>query len=136
MRFSVIPLVGLAVSVWIAPLGSVQASSSPSATLAGAKVVSADDVAKAQSAGAVVVDARTAVQYSVAHIKGAINIPYRGKDFKLGRMPANKAAPIVIYCNGVECSKASMVAVGAGYTNVLWYRDGFSNWVSYDRPTE
>jgi|SRR5215472_3673804 len=135
MRLSGIPPIGLALFVGIALPDSVQASGT-SATFAGARVVSADDVAKAQSAGAVVVDARNRVQYSVAHIKGAINIPYRGKDFKLGRMPANKAASIVIYCNGAECSRALTVAIGAGYRNVLWYRDGFSNWVSYDRPAE
>src|SRR5262249_41770104 len=135
MRFSVIPLIGLALFVGPALPGGAQARSA-AAVLAGAKVASADDVAKAQSAGAVLVDARTSVQYSVAHIKGAINLPYREKDFILGGISANKATPIVIYCDGTECSKASMVAIRAGYTNVLWYRDGFPNWVSYDRPTE
>lgn len=150
MRLAVIPLTALALLVSLALPGRAQAGDVP-ATLFGAKVIAADDVAKAQSAGATVIDARVASEYADGHIKGAVNVPYREKsqksvsfdatqdEFNLAKLPADKAATVVIYCNGPECwksFKASTAALKAGYTNILWYRDGFPNWKSQERPTE
>ena len=120
-------------------------------TLAGAKVVTVDDVQKLQSSGVVLVDARIAAEYAEAHIKGAISIPYHEKsdksvsfdaakdEFAANKLPADKAAPLVIYCNGPSCwksYKASIAAIKAGFTNVLWFRDGFPAWQAKSLPTE
>jgi rhodanese-related sulfurtransferase len=128
--------------------GAAQAADTPT-TLAGAKVVSAEDVVKLQSNGAVVIDARVASEYAEAHIKGALSVPYREKSakvanfdasrdqFNLAKLPTSKAASIVIYCNGPECwksFKASTAAVKGGYTNIHWYREGFPNWKSKGLP--
>ncbi len=144
------PRLALALVVGMMMSGAAQAGDTPP-TLAGAKLVNAADVAKAQSSGAAVIDARVASEYADGHIKGALNVPYREKsekavnfdasqdEFNLAKLPADKAAPVVIYCNGPECwksFKASTVAIKAGYTNVLWYREGFPNWKSEERPTE
>lgn len=106
---------------------------------------------KLARAGAVLVDARIASEYADGHIQGAINIPYREKsqkatnfdagedEFKVAKLPADRGAAVVIYCNGPDCwksFKASTVAIRAGYTNVYWYRAGFPNWASKDLPTE
>jgi len=130
--------------------GMAQAADTPAA-LEGAKLVTADDVVKAQSAGAVIVDTRVASEYAEGHIKGAVNVPYReksekavgfdaGKDeFNLAKLPADKAAAVVIYCNGPECWKSfkgSTAALKGGYTNVLWYREGFPQWKSKGLPAE
>ena len=150
MRLTVIPRIALALLVSIVLSGVARAGDTP-ATLAGAKLISAEEVAKAQAAGALVVDARVAAEYADGHIKGAINVPYREKsdkdvnfdasqdEFNLAKLPADKAAPVVIYCNGPECwksFKASTLAIKAGYTNILWYREGFPNWKSQERPSE
>jgi rhodanese-related sulfurtransferase len=130
--------------------GTAQAADTP-ATLAGTKLVSAADVAKVQSSGAVLVDSRVAAEYAEGHIKGAINVPYREKsekavnfdasqdEFNLAKLPADKGAAIVIYCNGPECwksFKASTVAIKGGYTNIHWYREGFPEWKSKGLPVE
>ncbi len=130
--------------------GSAWADDTPQA-LAGATLVSAEDVSSAQAAGAPVIDTRVASEYADGHIKGAISVPYREKsakdtafdatkdEFNLAKLPTDKAAPIVIYCNGPECwksFKASTVAIRAGFTKVLWYREGFPNWKSKGLPTE
>jgi len=130
--------------------GMAQAADTPAA-LEGAKLVTADDVVKAQSAGAVIVDTRVASEYAEGHIKGAVNVPYReksekavgfdaGKDeFNLAKLPADKAAAVVIYCNGPECWKSfkgSTAALKGGYTNILWYREGFPQWKSKGLPAE
>lgn len=113
--------------------------------LVGAKVVTAEDVSNLAGAGAMVIDSRVASEFADGHIKGAVNIPYREKsekavsfdasvdDFKVAKLPPDKAAAIVIYCNGPDCwksYKASTAAIKAGYTNINWYREGFPNWKS------
>ena len=150
MRLSAIAKVTAALFVGLIVSGVAHAADTP-ATLAGTKLVSSDEVAKALSSGAVVIDLRVASEYAEGHIKGAINVPYREKsakavdfdasqdEFDVAKLPANKAAAIVIYCNGPECwksFKASTAAIKAGYTNILWYREGFPNWKSKGQPVE
>jgi len=125
-------------------VGTARADDTPS-TLAGTKLVAAEDVAKAAAAGAVVVDTRVASEYSEGHIKGAVSVPYREKSakavdydanqdqFDLSKLPSDKTAAVVMYCNGPECwksYKASVAATKGGYTNILWYRLGFPDWKS------
>jgi rhodanese-related sulfurtransferase len=148
MRFAILPVLALSLFASASLPAAVQAGDTPPA-LAGAKLVVADDVVKAQAAGAVLIDSRVAAEYVDGHIKGAINVPYREKseksatfdanqdEFNLAKLPADKGAAIVIYCNGPECwksFKASTVAVKGGYTNVLWYREGFPDWSSKHLP--
>ena len=150
MRLDLIAKMTAALVAGLLISGMSQAADTPAA-LAGAKLVTADDVVKAQSAGAVIVDTRVASEYADGHIKGAINVPYREKsekavsfdagqdEFNLAKLPADKATPTVIYCNGPECwksFKASTAALKGGYTNVLWYREGFPQWKSKGLPAE
>ena len=117
MRLDLIPKMAAALFVGMLISGMAQAADTPPA-LAGAKLVAADDVVKAQSVGAVVIDSRVASEYAEGHIKDAVNVPYREKsekavnfdasqdEFNLAKLPADKAAAIVIYCNGPECWKS------------------------------
>ena len=45
----------------------------------------------------------------------------------------DKSKPIVFYCRGSRCwhsYNASLHAIAAGYTNVLWYRGGIDAWTA------
>ena len=120
-------------------------------TLAGATLVTADEVQKLMASGVPVIDARVANEYAEEHIKGAKNVPYKEKSaksvdfdskqdsFDLSKLPADKKAPLVIYCNAGECwksYKASTVAMRAGYTNIHWFRGGMPEWKSKHFATE
>lgn len=120
-------------------------------SLPGATLVTAEEVLKMQAAGMLVIDARIASEYADAHIKGAISIPYREKseksvtfdagqdEFALAKLPADKATPMIIYCNGPECwksFKASTAAIKNGYSKIYWYRAGFPDWRAKGFPTE
>ena len=133
MRLKLIPQMAAALVVGVLISGVAQAADTPAA-LAGAKLVAADDVVKAQSAGAAIIDTRVASEYAEGHIKGALSVPYREKseksvnfdaaqdEFNLAKLPADKASAVVIYCNGPECwksFKASSAAIKGGYTNVF-----------------
>ena len=129
---------------------TAQAQHTPE-TLAGAKIVSAEEVQKLMNSGVPVVDARVANEYAEEHIKGAKNVPYKEKSakstsfdasqdsFDLSKLPADKSAPLVIYCNAGECwksYKASVVAIRAGYSNIHWFRGGMPEWKAKKLPTE
>ena len=112
------------------------------------------DAAKAKSlidAGTKVIDARVANEYAEAHIKGAISAPYKEKSaksaefdasqdsFDLGKLPSDKNAGLIFYCNGAECwkgYKAANAAIKAGYKTVYWFRLGFPDWKSKGYPVE
>jgi rhodanese-related sulfurtransferase len=121
------------------------------ATLAGVKNVSADDVKKMLDSGVPVIDTRVAAEYAEKTIKGAVSVPYKEKSakdvgfdasqdqFDLSKLPANKAAPLVFFCNAGECwksYKASVVAQKAGYTKINWFRGGFPEWSAKGLPTQ
>jgi rhodanese-related sulfurtransferase len=119
--------------------------------LKGATLV---DAAKAKSlidGGAKAIDARVANEYAEAHIKGAMNVPYKEKSakaadfdasqdsFDLSKLPADKNAAMVFYCNGAECwkgYKAAAASVKAGYKTVYWFRLGMPAWKAAGFPTE
>jgi rhodanese-related sulfurtransferase len=146
------PLRHLATAVLFGSIvcGAAHAADTP-ASLNGATVVSAEAVLAAHDAGTPIIDTRVASEYADGHIKGAISVPYREKsaksvdfdasqdDFNLAKLPPNKAAALVMYCNGPECwksFKAATAAIKSGYTKILWYRDGFPQWQSKGLPVE
>ncbi len=119
--------------------------------LSGAQLITAEEALKAIGGGAVLIDTRVASEYAEGHVKGALSVPYREKSaktvdfdaskdqFDLGKLPANKEAFIVLYCNGPECwksYKAGYVAIKGGYSNVHWYRLGFPDWKARGLPVD
>jgi rhodanese-related sulfurtransferase len=131
-------------------LGTAHAAETP-ATLAGAKLVKAEEAKKLQDAGAPLIDTRVAAEYAEKTIKGAKSVPYREKSakavdfdaaqdqFDLSKLPADKNAPLVFFCNAGECwksYKASVVAIKAGYKQVHWFRGGMPEWTSKGLPTQ
>jgi rhodanese-related sulfurtransferase len=119
--------------------------------LAGATMVTAEQAKKLADGGAPIIDARVANEYAEAHIKGAKSAPYKersgkvanfdpkGDSFDLAKLPADKAAPVIFYCNGAECwkgYKAAKTAVDAGYKKVQWLRGGIPEWKAKGYPVE
>jgi rhodanese-related sulfurtransferase len=130
--------------------GLVQAAETPP-SLAGTTVVTADKVKELQAKGATVVDTRVANEYADSHIKGAISVPYKEKSAKapdfdasqdswdMSKLPADKGANLVLYCNAGECwksYKSATMAVKAGYKHVFWFRGGMPEWKAKGFPSE
>lgn len=142
---------------WVAALvlgvgGSLTAMAAETpATLAGVKVVSAEEAKKLQDAGVPLIDTRVAAEYAEKTVKGAKSVPYKEKsakevgfdaskdDFDLSKLPSDKSAPLVFFCNAGECwksYKASVAAHKAGYTKINWMRGGFPEWAAKGLPTQ
>ncbi|WP_088286050.1 rhodanese-like domain-containing protein [Ideonella sp. A 288] len=71
-------------------------------------------------------------KYDKGHIPGAINLPDSQFD-KLAaeRLPADKAAPLYFYCDGLACklsNDSAERAIKLGYTNVKVVPDGYPGW--------
>jgi rhodanese-related sulfurtransferase len=98
---------------------------------------------------ATVFDARPFREYAVSHIPGAVNVAakpgvpmslYVSDVAEIGRLVQdNKAAPMVLYCNGPFCGKSKRLAeelLAAGYTNVRRYQLGIPVWRALVGVTE
>lgn len=120
-------------------------------TLAGVKVATAEQVQQAMAKGAVAFDVRVAAECAEKTIKGAVCHTYREKSakvpdfdrsqdqFDLSKLPGDKNAPVIFFCNSGDCwrsYKASVVARDAGFKNVHWFRGGMPEWTSKSLPTQ
>ena len=107
-----------------------------------AKEVSTEELRKILvGKSAIVFDARPFKEYAISHIPGTVNVSakagvpmsfYVSDVTEIGRvLKGNKAAPIVLYCNGPFCGKSKRLAselLEAGYTNVRRYQLGIPVW--------
>lgn len=143
-------LIGLSAAALLATVLPAFAANTPE-SLNGATVVNVDKAKELMGSGARMVDTRVAAEYAEAHIKGAINVPYKEKSakasdfdaaqdsFDLAKLPADKNAAVISHCNGSECWKSykgAAVMIKAGYTKVYWFRDGFPAWKAKGYPVE
>ena len=119
--------------------------------LEGGEVVNAKQVLDLRTSGVPIIDARVAAEYGEAHIPNAISLPYAEKSekssnfnplldhFDLSKLPVDKNAGIVFYCNAGACwkgYKAAIVTVNAGYKKVYWFRGGLPEWQGKSYPVE
>ncbi|ODU47796.1 MAG: rhodanese [Thiobacillus sp. SCN 63-374] len=112
-------------------------------SLPGAKIISAAEARALIAKGTPVYDVRVKEEYETAHVPSAISVPYNegsakevGFDpaddqFALNRLPKDKNAPLMMYCDGTICwksYKSAVMAIQAGWKNVYWFRGGFPEW--------
>ena len=112
--------------------------------------VSTDDLRRILTEkSATVFDARPFEEYAVSHIPGARNVAakpgvemslYVSDVAEIGRvLGGDKAAPIVLYCNGPHCGKSKRLAdelLAAGFTSVRRYQLGIPVWRALGGVTE
>jgi len=118
-------------------------------SLPGAKVISAAEAKALIAQGMPVYDVRVEEEYKNAHVPGAVSVPYkegsakevdfdRGDDqFALNKLPKDKNAPFIMYCDGTICwksYKSAVMAIEAGWKNVYWFRGGFPEWKEAGMP--
>lgn len=90
---------------------------------------------------AIILDARPHLEYAISHIPGALNVApkpgvsasmYVSDVAEIGRLvSSDKAARVVLYCNGPYCGKSKRLAeelLAAGYSNVRRYQLGIPVW--------
>ena len=71
-----------------------------------------------ENKGSVLMDVRTAQEYSQGHIPGSINIPLDSID-EIGNMVSDKNVPLYVHClSGARSGRAVSALKGMGYGNV------------------
>jgi rhodanese-related sulfurtransferase len=120
-------------------------------SLPGAKIISASEAQDLIAKGIPLYDVRDEEEYNKGHVPGARSVPYKegsakevgfdpGDDqFALNRLPKDKNAPLMMYCDGTICwksYKSATLAIQNGWTNVYWFRGGFPEWKEAGLPVE
>jgi rhodanese-related sulfurtransferase len=80
------------------------------------------------------VDARSDMEYAMAHIPGAVNIPSWAVGDELAGLVAlvDPDRPVIVYCDGLSCGKSLIVAkklVEHGFKDVSVYTEGIDGWI-------
>lgn len=105
--------------------------------------ISGDDVAWLHARGTLVLDARRTKDFEAGHVAGARSLAVWEAD-ALEKVKAladegrDPKVPVVVYCSGGDCEDSHMLAeklFGAGFSNVLVYRDGFPDWQRRNGPS-
>ena len=83
--------------------------------------------------GVMIIDARPKrAKYDKGHIPMAVNIPDSQFDKMTAKLPADKNALLIFYCQGPTCKlshKSARKAEKLGYTNVKVFADGFPRYM-------
>jgi thiosulfate/3-mercaptopyruvate sulfurtransferase len=92
----------------------------------------------------VVLDLREAYDFRLDHIPGSFNFPAYSEDASIDKVveekwPQAKAvrAPVVLYCYGRGCIRSRDAAARlarAGFTHLLWLREGLDAWRAAGLP--
>jgi len=98
--------------------------------------ISGEDAARLHTAGVPFLDARRTSLFEEGHVAGAhpVSVWESDVDEKVMALIGEQdgAKPLVLYCSGGDCEDSLLLAQklwGAGFNDVLVYRDGFPDWV-------
>ena len=145
-HFTGLVAAALALSFAHVGLASAQGGSIQQATLmepdAKTGEVSTEQLRRILADGsAIVIDARPRAEFDAGHIPGArvLDAPSGDQIAAVERLAnGNKAAALVVYCNGPYCQASRRLAdrlVAAGFTNVRRYQLGMPVWRALGGPT-
>lgn len=81
------------------------------------------------------IDSRPLPRFQQGTIPGAVNVPYPSWDKVVNRLPADKNALLVFFCQGVTCQMSPLSqrkAIALGYRNTKVYHEGVPEWQTRD----
>lgn len=77
-----------------------------------------------------IIDVRTPEEYMGGHIKGAINIDYRDKNFMEMLSKVDKTKPVAVYCKkGGRSGACSKIMKKQGFKKIYDLEGGITSWV-------
>ena len=90
--------------------------------------------AKSKERGVVIIDVRTASEFSDGKIKGAKNISYPGGGFKASVDKMDRNSTYLVYCLSGSRSAGALNRMKAlGFSNVYHLNHGINNWRSFGK---
>jgi rhodanese-related sulfurtransferase len=104
-----------------------EAAKGPQASIAPAELRAAIESGRAP----VVLDVRSADEYRAGHVPGAVNVPYWRLLVSVPPPPANRSAPLVVYCGLGPRARVAMAGLRLrGFADV---RDLAGHWTGWQR---
>jgi rhodanese-related sulfurtransferase len=138
---------GAILAVLAMPGAALADPPSPGSAIKGAKNTTAAEVqglmGGTQGERVLVIDARRPGSWEKGHLARAIKLNWRYSNithswsFDAKALGNDKAAPVVVYGQNESDGFAGLVvqkAIAEGFTNVLWLRGGFAEWVAASLP--
>ena len=90
---------------------------------------------KTAETGVIVLDVRTAVEYMVGHIQGAININVEDPSFESEIAKLDKSATYAVYCQSGRRSGIAVEAMHhAGFSDLFNLTNGIIDWQTQNLP--
>jgi rhodanese-related sulfurtransferase len=91
--------------------------------------------AKAQEAGVILLDVRTAGEFAAGHLEGALNIDVEGMTFEGEIKALDPSKTYAIYCQSGRRSRIAVETMSkAGFTNLFNLDQGIGSWISAGLP--
>ncbi len=82
------------------------------------------------------IDVREREAFVQGHLDGAVNVPRGFLELRIENVVADRAAPIVVYCDeGILSALAAKTLRLMGYTNATSMSDGYRGWAAAGLPT-
>jgi uncharacterized protein (TIGR03437 family) len=101
--------------------------------------ISTDELQKILADGRVpVFDARSELEYAIAHIPGTTNL-YEKEADRIQQLYPDRSTPVTLYCNGPFCGKSKRTAedlAALGYNNIRRYQLGMPVWRALGNTVE
>ncbi len=101
------------------------------------RTIAAPELAARLGAGSppLIVDVRSAEEYSLGHIPGAINIPHDELSGRIAELYAYKSDEIVVHCqSGRRAQLAEAVLAANGFSNVRDLNGHWQAWQALELP--
>lgn len=140
MTLRIFSLIALLFGLISLPLQAEEKWQSP-LKVAGSETITLAQAKEYFENGTVFIDVRSPRQYAKRHIPGALNLYVKDSltEQSLATVLDSKDQTFVIYCNGAHCSlsyHAVEKAVGWGYTQAKYFREGARAWRLDGNPLE
>lgn len=95
----------------------------------------ADFQTKAQEAGVILLDVRTAGEFAAGHLEGAINIDVEGMTFEGEIASLDNTKTYAIYCQSGRRSRIAVETMNkAGFTKLFNLDEGIGSWQAAGLP--
>jgi rhodanese-related sulfurtransferase len=86
---------------------------------------------------AVFLDVGEPAEFNAGHIAGAKHIPFGSLDARLGDLPKDKTAPVIVVCpTGARAGKAASALRNKGYTRAQALAGGMGGWRDAQMPVQ
>jgi rhodanese-related sulfurtransferase len=90
---------------------------------------------KAQEAGVILLDVRTAGEFAAGHLEGAINIDVEGMNFEGEIASLDNSKTYAVYCQSGRRSRIAIDTMNkAGFTKLFNLDQGIGSWLAAGLP--